>query len=205
MVVIKRISTKKVIEEEQPIKSENFELLTLYFELPTEDPKSEPVSARPYSFDDAGRSASSLATTCPHCGQGNFININNIKELNGVKFVGCSECKEGVPIEVPEFIDPFQNPIKNNKIGIEDLDPDLATQSIDMTKNVSEKLQEAIVDVGISEAQESDSDATKAKEEGDEYTPEEENIYEDADDPLESLDDESMKLLGMLEQEDDEV
>lgn len=217
MVIVNKLEREP---EPEPTPDFQFNLIEVYFELPCAVPESEPCSARPYEFADDG-TPTAYATTCCYCGAGNFLHPKeNLCSKFGLFFGQCSECGVGATVEADPFEDPFQNPIKNNKIAVEDIDPDISSDTSDQEKTASEKLpREAFENHG--EPSDNEHEAEQPNEnEGQE---EEEEAYEDyADvmdditeklisgdehnlDNLDNLDDESKKLLDLLNQDEHEV
>jgi hypothetical protein len=114
-------------------------------------------------------------------------------------FAGCTECGEGVTNEeVPPFEDPFFNPIKDNKISVDDMDPQLDSQVVDTSKTVAEKMSlaapEASEQEEVPEQEETSEVHGEAKEE----------LPLDTE-SLSNLDGDAQELLEMLDQADDEV
>jgi len=99
-----------------------FNLIDVYVELPTSDADDRvKIQARPVEFDEDG-SASKYITLCPICSQTIMLGIGDIKVVDGNRFVECHSCGIGCEVEVPEFIDPFVNPVSTGKIKDNELD-----------------------------------------------------------------------------------
>ncbi len=180
------------------LQKNNYSQIHVHFELPSIEPKTKPVDARPYDFATDG-TPTKFATSCSHCGAGNFLTLNeNITLLGDKYFAGCTECSKGKVAVMPEMVDPFQNPIKDGKIPLDDLDPGNAKSPIDTTITVAEKfkkLQES-TSVVTEDASDTDVDQESVEDEDHETTPE--NIRD-------VLDHDATALLDMLDQKNDEV
>lgn len=103
-----------------------YDLIDICFSeiIASPEPESK-MSARPYEFQ--GEYATKYTSICPFCGQGVFIEVSDIESRYGFNFITCPECGAGRSKEesMPEFEDPFVNPVEAGNISDQDLDDSL--------------------------------------------------------------------------------
>ncbi len=155
MVRIERVIMRK--PEPEPTLDQ-YNLIEVYVSEPAIKPNSGfMVQCRPYEFE--GDKATKYMTTCPHCSQLIQFDAAEAKNLNGLKFVMCRECgagavketinkelvsKQTVEEEIPEFEDPFVNPLESGLLTVADIDTDLVNTLAELDNDgltVAERMQ----------------------------------------------------------------
>ena len=145
MVRIERIS-KTIPDPDLDPTGKRFELIEVYVQEPTIDTNDDfKVSARPYEFEDD--TPSKFATSCPHCGQGIWLEREDIHAAVDKFFISCPSCNVGSTATALPAIDPFINPV-TEKIAETVLDPDLS-KAQDPIKLDSRTVQKKFSDAGV--------------------------------------------------------
>lgn len=98
-----------ILKNTDPIKNE-WDLIEIYFEEPTTKPNDDlKTYARPYAIENG---LIQYVTSNPISGEGYWFTSKDITIIGNKNFI--LQPKE---IFIPEFIDPFQNPLKYNVIN----------------------------------------------------------------------------------------
>jgi hypothetical protein len=115
--------TNKIILP-QPENSTQYQLVTFMVAIPTQTPTTtSETQGRPFEFVED--KPSKFSVMCPFCCAGLYVDVHDITEKYGYKFISCSECNAGKPEpvkKIPAMPDPFVNPFSSKQLNRCELD-----------------------------------------------------------------------------------
>ncbi len=103
------------LKDNTPDNASMYDVIEVYVEEPTRTPNPEfKVPARPYVFEN--NEATRYITTSPHCGNGIDFGVCDVTYKYGYRFISCPTTGIGMAKVIPDYVDPFRNPVSTGLV-----------------------------------------------------------------------------------------